>query len=456
MTFATVPVPGDKSVATRALLLALFADGPCTVRGAPQSRTTERVKDVVRALGGVVDVAVSDRVGGADITVVPPQRLTDGVTISCGGSATLARIILGVLAGAGVDAVVDGSAMLRARPMDRVARPLNAWFGREVVTLTDGRLPARIHKGPPPTTSTTSTPSTSTTSAMPSAQVRSALTYAAIAARVPFPLAVDHEGPWRQHLEELCEALDIDAAAPRVRAFAVDVPGDPSAAAFLQAVAAARAGAWLSIPRVYGRRGRTGFLRALAAMGVAVRSSPSIIGGESIDGLFDVVVEGSDPGALRGIVLAPGPIPKAALTPGPHVLAGELWTLIDELPILATVCALATSPSHLAGLGELRVKESDRVARTAEMLQAFGAAVVEAGDDLIIEPAPLRAPVRAIRTDHDHRIAMSALTLGAILGLGAHDVELDDEACVDESWPGFRAALAETVSRLHRGGEENT
>ena len=133
------------------------------------------------------------------------------------------------------------------------------------------------------------------------------------------------------------------------------------------------------------------------------------------------------------------------MTPGPRVLAGELWTLIDELPLLATLCALAETPSRLCGLAELRVKESDRVARTAEMLQAFGAAVVEEGDDLVIEPATLRRPLVPIRTDHDHRIAMSALTLGAVIGV---DVDVDDDSCVAESWPGFTQEVANVRERL--------
>ena len=151
----------------------------------------------------------------------------------------------------------------------------------------------------------------------------------------------------------------------------------------------------------------------------------------------------SDP--LTGIIVAADPVPAASLTSGPEVYADGLWMLIDEIPILAALCALASTPSRLCGLAELRVKESDRVARTAELLQAFGAAVVEAGDDLVIEPATLRAPTTTIRTDHDHRIAMTALTLGAILDV---EVELDDPDCVDESWPGFASFITDTARRL--------
>jgi 3-phosphoshikimate 1-carboxyvinyltransferase len=445
MGHVIVDVPGDKSIATRALLLALFAEGRCSIRGVPHSRTTDRVRAVLRELGATV-FDVSPGV----IDVAPPSTLTSGRELYCGGSATLARILLGLLAGAGVDAVVDGSPRLRARPMARVANPINAWFGRDVVTLDDGHLPATVHRGPPPPESWTAREEV-----LPSAQVRSALTFAAIAARRPFPLLPDREGPWRQHLEELCDWLNIAGTDPSVRAFALRVQADPSAAAFPQALAAALPAAWISIADLYDGRGRSGFLRALAAMGARVRSSARIGGPDRTLGFAlraaDVVVEAGGP--LQGIFLAPGPVPPASLTPGPQVLAGELWTLIDELPLLAALCALAATPSRLCGLGELRVKESDRVARTAELLQAFGAAVVEEGDDLVIEPAPLHLPVRSIRTDGDHRIAMTALTLGHIVSGGADDVviDLDDEGCVEESWPGFGAFIADVAQRLRSG-----
>jgi len=458
--FAVVDLPGDKSIATRALLLALFADGPCVIAGAPPSRTTTRVCEVLRRLGA--DVVVADNrshdvdrfdgsASGLRIEVRPPRRLTSGAVLECGGSATLARIVIGLVAGAGIDATVDGSAMLRQRPMARVADPLNTWFGRPVVTLHEGHLPARIHGGAAPIAAPLAAP---LVDVVASAQVRSALTFAAIAAGRPFPLQENREGRWRQHLEELCHALGIYAAAPLVRRFHWRVVGDPSAAAFPLAAVAAFAGPprRVAFTGLYTGRGRTGLVRCLAAMGadVVVKAGGAGDGddgddGDGGDGGSVVIVSGRP---LRGIELAPDPIPAGALTAGPHVLCGELWGLIDEIPVLAMLCALATTPSRLSGLRELRVKESDRVARTAEMLQAFGAAVVEAGDDLVIEPAPLRRPTTVIRTDHDHRIAMTALTLGKILGVA---VELDDDSCVDESWPGFAAFLDDVDRRLRKG-----
>ena len=424
-----VNVPGDKSTSTRALLLALLAEGPCTVRNVAPSRTTDHVVGVLRALGASVDVV------GSTVRVSPPASLADDAVLDCGGSATLARIVLGLLAGAGKNAVVDGSAMLRRRPMERVREPLARYFGRDVVTLDDGHLPARVHKGPPPPTST------EPVTCLDSAQVRSALCFAAFAARLPFPVTYDHSET-RRSLEHLCAEIEIDLADPRVPAFTVTTPGDPSAEAFPLALALALGRSLAITSPAYPGWDRIGFQLAITKMGARF---PLGLLKQERELLARVA-------PLTGIVVAADPVPRPSLTAGPHVYAQGLWLLIDEIPILAALCALATTPSRLCGLAELRLKESDRVSRTAEMLQAFGAAVVEEGDDLVIEPATLRQPTTAIRTDHDHRIAMTALTLGHILDV---DVELDDEACVDESWRGFGAFIGDAARQLraqHSGG----
>ncbi len=452
MANVVVSVPGDKSTSTRALLLALLAEGRCTIDNVPLGRTTEHVLAVLRQLGADVDVV------GTTVVVAPPAALPSGQTLHCGGSATLARILLGLLAGANVDAVVDGSEMLRRRPMERVSKPLAAYFGREVVTLDQGHLPARIHRGAPPT-------STEPIACMDSAQVRSALCFAALTAGRPFPVANTATIKARRAFETLCSEIGIAWPEPRVPTFRAMTPNDPSAAAFPLALALGL-GCGLAIDGpVNDDPGRAGFIVALQMLGA--RFPPRRLGDEFTDSASRVgeLSTGSSPGGdefatdvardrtrilkrtqpLRGIIVAADPVPPAGLTQGPHVYALGLWQLIDEVPLLAALCALATTSSRLCGLAELRVKESDRVSRTAEMLQAFGAAVVEEGDDLVIEPAQLRRPTSTIRTDHDHRIAMTALTLGRILDV---EVELDDESCVEESWPGFVAFMKDTACRL--------
>ena len=427
----SISVPGDKSTSTRALLLALLAEGQSSVDNVPLGRTTDRVVAVLRQLGAKVDV-VNTRV-----TVVPPAQLPSGATLDCGGSATLARILIGLLAGANVDAVVDGSAMLRRRPMDAVRNALAHYFGRDVVSLCDGCLPARIHRGAPPT-------STETLTMLGSAQIRSALCFASITARRPFPITGVTSSA-RRSFENLCAQIGLDPTSARVPVFDVTTPSDPSAEAFPIAAALALGRGLVVDGTPYPGLDRMGFQFAIRKMGAEL--SPDRRGATSVSDLMPAntrLLPRTRP--LTGIVVAADPVvPPHGLRPNAHVYDEGLWMLMDEIPVLAALCALATTPSRLCGLAALRVKESDRISRTAQMLQAFGAAVVEEGDDLLIEPATLHAPRVPIRTDHDHRIAMTALTLARILDVG---VELDDEDCVDESWRGFQAFIDDTVARL--------
>ena len=401
-----VLVPGDKSVGIRALLLALLANGPSHLRGLADSHITSTTIAALRTLGA--DVAVRTRpcrgvvAGAVDVTITPPLTLRAGTTIDCRGSATLARLLLGLLVGKNVEATVVGSEMLSRRPMARVADPLGFFFGRRVVALTNGCLPARIITG--------DVHGVGDDVIRPgdSAQVRSAVMFAAIAAGRP--LTLWSQRPGRRHTEQLLRWLgvavidDDDDGAGRTRrtslpavvavpAIHLDVPGDLSAAAFLDGLAALRGAAELDIVGLLDDEERNGFRRALARM--------------------------REGGGLRGIV-----VHKDAVA-----------DLVDEVPILAAVCAAASSPSTLMGLTELRVKESDRLARIVDLLTAFGvSATINDDDDLHIEPGPWTEPVEPIRTDHDHRLAMTALVMAAHAGVA---VTLDDDACVDDSWAGF-------------------
>ncbi len=451
-------VPGDKSKATRALLLSLVCPHGF-VRGVPRSSTTDRVVHFLKTLGASVEITPvpnSEWKQNINVTIRRPERLHAATTLDCGGSATLARLGMGLLAGLNVDATLDGSAMLRRRPMARVADPLNDWFGRDVVTLSDGCLPARVHAGPPPVHNAPQNTiklrqqfdqkhinGQRPLIIAPSAQVRGALLFAAAAGRFPYPVALDDKGPWRTSTEDLLRELHaeelITDGERRLRSYdgafftySVDVTGDPSAAAYLAALAAAVGDVRLRIQDIlWEDPARSGFVRMLNRMGtVAIHGAKHTSQGPRESGLM--WIERRNPLVGLGV----DGLDDDPIWP---------WSCIDEVPLLAALCALATTPSLLPKLSELRVKESDRLARTADMLRAFGAEAYEQGDALVIEPAPLHAPRDVIRTDHDHRIAMTALTLAKILNV---DVELDDEDCVDESWPAFRDVLNDTATKL--------
>lgn len=430
----TATVPGDKSIAIRALLLALLADGPSRIDNVPDSRISDGTIRALRTLGA--DVAVT-RVapatpvdsGSLGVVVVPPSRLTSLTTIDCGGSATLVRLLMGLLGGLGVDAILVGSPMLSRRPMGRVADPLRALFGRAVVVTTDGHLPVLVQSGAGPLPDRSIEPGDS-------AQVRAAVMLAATAASVPVTLWSAHPG--RRHTEQLlarlgCDVIDDDvdpdSGRPRrtrlhpapIGGFSYTVPADPSAAAFLQALSTT-AGATLRIENLVVDAERRGFIDVLARLGAHVE--------------VDAVVEAH---GLRTATVTTGPGQLGAVDVG----AREIPDLVDEVPILAALCTRGTAPSTLRGLAELRVKESDRLARIVDVLRAFGAGVAFVDDDgLRVVPGPGRIPEAPIVTDHDHRIGMMAAVLGAMNQPVPTDVAVDDPGCVDESWPGFVAQLA--------------
>lgn len=435
-TAVHVRVPGDKSVSIRALLLSLVADSACVVRRVPDGQITSHTLDALRALGATVHVDEPAPDGdGLTVRVEPPTRLRTGAIIDCGGSATLARLLMGLLAGAGVEATLTGSVMLSRRPMERVAAPLARLFGRAVVATTNGRLPVRIIPGPAPVDDAVIEPGDS-------AQVRAAVMFAALAAQTP--LTVWSAAPGRRHTEQLLRRFgshivedDPDGRgrarrtrlrpAP-VRSFDLTLPGDPSAAAFLQVLATGAPRA-LTIDHVVVDPERDGLLRVLQGAGVDVVREAR----RDDHGLHTATV------TVRGGALAPIVLPVV-----------DVADLVDEVPVLAALCARAIGPCRLMGLHELRVKESDRLGRIADLLRAFGLTVELDDDSLTIQPGPLRAPTAPVVTDHDHRIGMTALVL-ARLGRPPGEtlaVTLDDDDCVAESWPGFPGVVDDVQRRL--------
>jgi 3-phosphoshikimate 1-carboxyvinyltransferase len=343
-------------------------------------------------------------------------------TIDCGNSGTTARLLLGLLAGRPLTARLDGDASLRRRPMDRVADPLRA-AGAEIRELGEpGRLPLQVRGG--------ALRPIEHESPVASAQVKGALLLAALGARVPATLR--EPGPSRDHTERMLRAMGVDVetwaedGGYRIRLEPPDgplrpldmtVPGDFSSAAFWIALALlGGAGPLLRIEGVGLNPRRTGFLGALAEMGaeVTVRVDAEAAG-EPV-GTIEVV-----PGSLRGVEVPPEWTP----------------TLLDEVPVLACLAARADGTTVLRGVGELRVKESDRIRALRRNLTALGVACRELEDGLEIEggAGPLRGRVE---TGGDHRIAMAFGILGA-----APDarIDLDDPGCVAVSYPEFWTEL---------------
>ena len=416
--------PGDKSISHRALLLAALAEGTSTLRGVLPAADTRATAAALRALGVAIPELPGD--GGAiRIKGVGLRGLrADGAVLDCANSGTTARLLAGVLAASlAVRGRLDGDASLRRRPMGRVVHPLRDMGARiEVEDEAAPTLPLRVEGA--------ALSALDHASAVASAQVKSALLLAGLVAGVP--VRVSEPRLSRDHTERMLRTMGVRVAstAEGMRATAalvpvdrlapldLDVPGDPSSAAYLAALAAAVPGAGVRIRDVCLNPTRTAFFDALASMGAGVAPRPCTADEADREPTGDVQVTGR---ALRGIALHPAAVPA----------------LIDELPLLAALGAMATGETRITGAAELRVKESDRIATTAAALRAVGARVEELPDGLAVRGAgrPLRG---SVVTGGDHRLAMAFGVLGAAPG---NVVDVDDRACTDVSYPGFWSDL---------------
>jgi 3-phosphoshikimate 1-carboxyvinyltransferase len=422
----TVQVPGDKSLTHRLLLLAALSPGRSRLRRPLTSLDARSTAGMLRALG----VPVSPLRAGADVIVRGRSRfLPPRITLHCGNSGTTARLSLGLLAAHPFRAVLTGDASLRRRPMRRVTEPLAAMGARFEGGAPD-RLPIAIRGGP--------LEPLEWRLPVSSAQIKGALLFAGLAASRPVSL-LEPNGRSRDHSERLLRAFGYRVLEEpdgwirfyptgALQPFDLAVPGDPSSAAFLVGAALLAERGALRISGVGLNPTRTGFLRVLARMGARiVTEEQGEQGGEPIG---DLLVE---PSALRGT----------------EVSAREIPALIDEIPLLAVVASRAQGVTRFDEVGELRVKESDRLGLLAANLRAVGVQAAAEGDTLTVQgtDAP---PSGAVTTAGDHRLAMAFAVLGTLPGAR---VRIDDPECAAVSFPGFGEALRGIEARrLGRAG----
>ena len=407
-------VPGDKSITHRALLFGALARGRSHVGGALTSLDARSSARVLRQLGVEVSPLQSERL----VTLASRGRLArpDGV-LNCGNSGTTTRLLLGMLAGHAFAARLTGDASLRRRPMRRVTVPLEH-MGARISDMDGDCLPLTIRGGrlrgleyPMPVSS---------------AQIKSCLLLAGVTGRVPVALR-EPTGRSRDHTERLLRAFGHAVTESddgwirfeptgRIEAFDMQVPGDPSSAAFLVGAAVLAEGGSLRISRVGVNPTRIGFLAVLRRMGAAPRlEDEELTFGEPV---ADLVCE---PAELRAT----------------EVRAEEIPGLIDEIPLLAVVASRARGTSVFRDVGELRVKESDRLGLMAGNLRACGVAAEVCGEDLHVEGSE-RVPAGRVRTAGDHRLAMAFAVLGTLPGA---KVRIDDLQCADVSFPRFPETL---------------
>lgn len=417
-----VRVPGDKSISHRALILAALAVGESRIAGLLEGEDVINTAKAMRALGAQVaregEGAWSVRGTGVSGFAEPRDVL------DFGNSGTGCRLVMGAVAGCPIAAIFDGDASLRKRPMKRVLEPLMRMGAQAVargsggsdlpLTLIGARDPRPIVYEPPAA----------------SAQLKSAVLLAALGA--PGMTTVTEKEATRDHTEKMLGHFGAQVRVaphgehgrritlkgqPELSPAAIRVPADPSSAAFPLVAALIVPGSDIVLDGVMLNPLRTGLFETLREMGAGIEIlDRRNDGGED---MADLRVRAS---ALRGV----------------EVPAARAPSMIDEYPILAVAASFAEGVTRMRGLHELRVKESDRLAATADMLRVNGVETEIEGDDLIVHGRGRAPGGGTVATHMDHRLAMSAMVMGLA---SDRAVAVDDAAFIATSFPDFAGLM---------------
>jgi 3-phosphoshikimate 1-carboxyvinyltransferase len=421
-------VPGDKSISHRVLILGALAVGRTRIRNLLEGDDVLRTAAALRALGARIERSRDGlwSVHGAGIGgLTEPAEVLD-----LGNSGTGARLLMGAVATLPFASFFTGDESLRRRPMARIVEPLTR-IGARFVTRDGARLPLAVVGTASPMPITYTLP-------VPSAQVKSAVLLAGLNA--PGETTVIEPAATRDHTENLLRHFGAVVAVtstetggkritltgqPELTPADVTVPGDPSSAAFPIVAALIRPGSDMTVEGVSTNPLRTGLYQTLTEMGAPLGIAKArIAGGESV---ADIRIKAGD---LHGV----------------EVPAVRAPSMIDEYPILAVAAAFAKGRTVMRGLGELRVKESDRLAAIADGLQKCGVAATIDGDTLTVEgkgTPPKGGALVAAKLDH--RIAMAFLVLG---GAARKPVRIDDGDTIATSFPGFVKLMNRLGTRI--------
>lgn len=424
-------VPGDKSISHRAGLFGAFAEGITRIEGYAVNGDCLSTLSCISALGAIVerdDTTITITSGGRDALVSPT------VPIDAGNSGTTMRLLAGLLAGSNLDVTLFGDESLSARPMRRVANPLSS-MGATVQT-TGGHAPIRV-QGRSSLTAISYQPDP------PSAQVKSAILLAGLSAdgttRVRERIAT------RDHTERLLTAFGVESGREddvawvhgpsTLRPASISVPGDVSSAAFLFALALLVEGSDVTVAGIGLNPTRTRLFDVLAELGADLELTDFT---DAAEPYGDVRVKYTDR-------LGPADGSRFVVT------ADVVAELIDEVPILAALATRTTGGIRFEGVGDLRAKESDRVAAMEEGLSRLGASVASTEDTLEVDASPKLTGAR-VRSFGDHRIAMALGCLGVSID---GETTIEDAGAATVSFPAFFEVLPEgaAVWSAHAGNE---
>lgn len=410
----TVRAPGDKSISHRSMIFGAMASGTTHVTGLLEGADILSTASVMEALGAKVT-----KTGEGAYTVEGCGEAglrTPKVVLDCGNAGTGVRLIMGACAGYDLTATYTGDASLSSRPMNRILDPLRE-MGATAEAQEGGRLPVTLQSDGKLTPLTYTPP-------VASAQVKSAILLAAV--NTQGVTTITEPIPTRDHTENMLRAFGAKVDVTKkngadvirlegpvaLKAATVNVPGDPSSAAFMIVAALITPGSDVIVENVMMNPTRTGLFDCLTEMGGHVRPDNFRKSGGEV--IADIHVKYSK---LHAITVPPE---RAA-------------SMIDEYPVLAVAATMATGTTIMDDIGELRVKESDRITATINLLKGNGANAEELENGMRVTGGPV-AGGGLVTTHHDHRIAMSAL----ILGLVAQDpVTIDDASMIATSFPTF-------------------
>ncbi len=407
-----IKIPGDKSISHRALMFGAIAEGETLIYGLLNSGDVMGTASALEAMGA----KISNRGDGSwSVMGVGEKGLNSPLKpIDMGNSGTSVRLLLGLASGYDIEAEFTGDASLSKRPMNRVIKPLST-MGGEFKATGDGKLPIQVKGSSELNPIEYKLP-------VASAQVKSSLLLAALNAKGLS--TITELEPTRDYTESMLRAFGVDIkteglditieGGQKLEGCAIDVPADPSSAAFPTVATILAKDSEITLNSVGINKRRFGLYETLIEMGADITlKNKNVQGGEEV---ADLVIKSS---SLKGIT-----VPEERVS-----------SMIDEFPIFAVAASYATGISTMSGLAELRVKESDRLGVMAEGLKACGVDLEESEDSLVIHGSGKPPKGGAfIKTALDHRIAMSFLVLGIV---SEEPITIDDSEPILTSFPSF-------------------